>query len=159
MVWHKRPSIRTAGRIRGMTLIEVTATMAMLGIAGVAIAKWVAVQAKLNRQSESHLAAAMSAQNAVERLRLTSFNEFERAIESMNADAANSNLRFQIKPFELDTTSGLHLRIDAIDDKVPPTVLASEHVWRIRPPETMVGEDPSSVNDAEPVDGSESDES
>ncbi len=131
MVWHSQHRLLNGARARGMTLIEVSATLVVLAITGVAISKWVGIQARLDRQTEHRVAASLAAQNAIERLRDTGYADLEDAIVNLRNDASVEGLRFVTSAFSVDSATGVHLRVDATDSSDPTIILASEHLWRI----------------------------
>lgn len=135
MAWPRLHDSSKPVRAVGMTLIEVTATLAVLAVTGVAIAKWVTIQSRLDQQTEIRLAASLSTQNAAESLRKTTHEDLENAVVELKADASAQGLQFVLSPFQVDAADGLHLRIDAVDKKDASRVLASAHLWRISIPE------------------------
>ncbi len=126
-----RKSIRSK-RSSGMTLVEITVTLAMVALAAGAVTKLAAMQSILNRQHEMRLVATLQSQNAAERLRSVAYDEFPGAVSELAKGSVYEGLRFDLSPFETDDVSGLHLQIDAVDPNDSTRVLASEHLWRIQ---------------------------
>lgn len=116
----------------GMTLIEITVTLAMLAVAAGAVTKLASTQSILHRQHEMRLVATLRAQNVAERLRSVSYDELSSTVSNLANDSAYEALRFDLSPFETDDVNGLHLRIDAVDPGDSTRVLASEHLWRVQ---------------------------
>ncbi len=125
---HSRRSTRRSG----MTLVEITVTLAMLGVAAGAVAKLAAIQSRLTRQHEVRLVATLQSQNATERLRRVNYDQLADAVTGIENDATFENLRLSLSPFETDDAKGLHLQIDVMDIDDKDRVLATEHLWRIQ---------------------------
>ena len=128
-------NIRKSMRSRhpsGMTLVEITVTLALVAVAACAVAKLAATQSMLARQHEMRLVGAFQSQNAAERLRSVAYEGFPGAVSDLAKDSAYEDLRFDLSPFDTGDVSGLHLRIDAVDTNDSTHVLASEHLWRIQ---------------------------
>jgi prepilin-type N-terminal cleavage/methylation domain-containing protein len=123
---------RRPRRKSGMTLIEVTATLAMLAVAAGAVAKLAAIQSRLSRQHEVRLVATLQTQNTVERLRSVPYEDLSNAVSDLESDSAYKDIRFNLNPFEVADSKGLHLRIDAVDASDESRIMASENLWRIQ---------------------------
>lgn len=141
------PNNRKSRQRTGLTIIEITTSLAVLGVACVSVAKLAATQSKLNRQHEMKLVATLQVHNAIQRLGDVSYDDLSDKIKDLERDSAFESLRFNLQPFELEAGSGLHLRIDAIDSTSSTDsdstdsdsehsdstrVLASEHLWRVQ---------------------------
>jgi prepilin-type N-terminal cleavage/methylation domain-containing protein len=123
---------RRPQRNSGVTLIEVTATLAMLAVAAGAVAKLAAIQSRLSRQHDVRLVATLQTQNTVERLQNVSYEDLSTVVSKLESDSAYKDIRFNLNPFDVADSKGLHLRIDAVDASDASRILASENLWRIQ---------------------------
>ena len=124
-------SARRGSERAGSLVIEAVISVALLASATYALTKLARSTAELNRQTDQRLAATLTAENALERLRGLSAEQVAQQVagiaQSMS-ESSGCDVEITSAPFVSGDRGGIHIRVDVVPSENARVTL---HDWRL----------------------------
>ncbi len=138
-------STRARSARRGSLVVEAVISAALLGTAAYALTRLARTSAVLSQQADQQLAATLTAENLVERLRRVETGDLSQqatTIAQSLADTSQCEIGVFTESFTNADRQGIHLRIDVTSS---PQNRVTLHDWRLVDSSDLV--DPSDGED------------
>ena len=121
-------------RVAGI-LIEAIIAATLLMTATTALTRYVLSSRQLSVAGDQALAARLNTQNAIERLRVLSADDWEAKAQSVAkdlTDASGMSINIEVEPFQIGDRDALHATIECQIGS-NPNVHAVNHAWKVIP--------------------------
>lgn len=135
-------TIRARPARRGSLVIEAVISAALLATAGYALTRLARTSSTLSQQADQQLAATLTAENLVERLRALESDELQQratTVAQSLADASQCEIEVLTESFTHAGREGIHIRIDVSSS---PQNRVTIHDWRLVDSNNAGEEDP-----------------
>ena len=119
---------------RGSLLVEAVIAIALFGTAAVALSQLSQTSAALNLKGDQRLSAQLTAQNVLEMLQHTNFNELNSRIPEIESTAAKQStwdVAVRSETFEIGDQDAMHIVVHVTQPNTQAKMITL-HDWRIR---------------------------